>query len=70
MEKIKVIIPFEEKITLSDRVNIKNIFSKKWNYKNKNNKKWKTLHNWKGIIFPKIVNNSWIYSNSNIDLWS
>ena len=35
MEKIKDIIPFEEKLSLSDRTNIKNIFSKKNNFKQK-----------------------------------
>ena len=38
MEKIKDIIPFEEKITLSDRTNIKNIFSKKNNITGQNKK--------------------------------
>ena len=38
MEKIKDIIPLEEKITLSDRTNIKNIFSKKNNITGQNKK--------------------------------
>jgi hypothetical protein len=38
MEKIKDIIPLEEKIILSDRTNIKNIFSKKNNITGQNKK--------------------------------